>query len=484
MTDSNLVQLAYVEETTWGVTPNTPAMKLLRYTGESIAYEIQSTQSAEIVTDRQVTDLILTGAKASGGYNFELSYKEHDDFIGSALMNNWAKTPEKDNSGVADSVITAVTGSSKTFTVVSGGTDFKFGHLIYNTNFIASNNNGVLRVTSSTGTTVVASDATLTDESIPPANARMKVVGFQGAASDLATTSTGLHSTALDFTTLGLSLGSWIKIGGVASGDKFATSAVNDWVRIIAITANDLTFDHRPSGWTTDSGSGKTVKIWFGDTLTNGTLLRSFTIEKGFLGQTVPNYLSFAGETVDQMSLQISPGSVLSGSFTLLGKSAAAATTTPLDASPDPSKTGEVLNAVNDVGLIAFNGSRVTGPNYIQKFEINTNNNLRDRTAVGFFGLVGVGTGQFNATGSLSTYFGDATIWNQLVNNTAVSLNAVVVKNKQTYVFQLPRVKLSGGTPSAGKSDQDVVIEANITALKDITLTNKTIIINRLEYME
>lgn len=483
MTDSNLVQLAYVKETTWGVTPTTPQMQVLRYTGESINFEIQTTASAEIVTDRQTTDLILTGARNSGGYNFELSYKQHDDFFASALMSNWQKTPEKSNGGVADSVITAVTNSTSTFTVVSGGTAFVFGHLAQFSGFGNATNNKVGKITSSTATAIVT-NATLADEAIPPGNALIKVVGFEGATGDISATSTGLHSAALDFTTLGILVGSLIKIGGSATGNRFATAVLNDWARVIAVTQNDITLDHRPDGWTTDAGSGKAIRVFFGDTLSNGVTVISFTMEKGFLGQTVPNYLVFTGETVDQMSLQIQPGSVVSGSFTLMGKSANAATTSPLDSTPDAPKSGEVINAVSDVGMIAFNGSRVAGPNYIQRFEITTSNNLRDRTAVSVFGLVGVGTGRLNVTGGLTTYFGDATIWNKLVNNENVSLAVVNVKNNQAYAFQLPRVKLSGGTPNANASDQDVVIEANVVALKDTVLTQKTIIINRLDYVE
>ncbi|MEP7118177.1 MAG: phage tail tube protein, partial [Acidobacteriota bacterium] len=58
-------------------------------TGESLAFSLSKTESGEIRSDRQITDLIVTSASATGGVNFELSYKEFDDFIRAALQGSW-----------------------------------------------------------------------------------------------------------------------------------------------------------------------------------------------------------------------------------------------------------------------------------------------------------------------------------------------------------------------------------------------------------
>jgi len=80
MADTNRVQLSFnEEETAWGtmsVSATTPLIDL-RFTGESFAFNIANIQSAEIRSDRQVTDLIQTGADVSGGFNFELSYDDN-----------------------------------------------------------------------------------------------------------------------------------------------------------------------------------------------------------------------------------------------------------------------------------------------------------------------------------------------------------------------------------------------------------------------
>ena len=58
--DANRTGLAFVEEATWGLFPASAGTPLtdLRFTGESLSYNITNTQSAEIRDDRQITDLV------------------------------------------------------------------------------------------------------------------------------------------------------------------------------------------------------------------------------------------------------------------------------------------------------------------------------------------------------------------------------------------------------------------------------------------
>jgi hypothetical protein len=271
MADSNRLRLAYVEESTLGTTPASPAMRLVRATGESLNFDIGNTESKEIRADRQTTDLIQVDAKSSGGINFELSFPTVrtalEDFLSASLFaSGWSNMPEKFNA-TADSSITDVADATDTYTVDAGGTAFKAGHLVRTQGFTNAANNALFKVASSTATTVVmAGTPTLTNEPVPPAGARLKVVGFEGASGDVTATATGLGSTALDFTTLGLSAGQWIKIGGGSAGTEFANvPANNNFARISAVAANALTLDNRPSGWGVDNGAGKTIRIWAGD---------------------------------------------------------------------------------------------------------------------------------------------------------------------------------------------------------------------------
>lgn len=63
--------------------------KQLRYTGESLNFSIENTQSAEIRPDRVQADLVQTSASGAGDVNVELSYSSYDDFLQAALCGTW-----------------------------------------------------------------------------------------------------------------------------------------------------------------------------------------------------------------------------------------------------------------------------------------------------------------------------------------------------------------------------------------------------------
>jgi hypothetical protein len=63
--------------------------KKIRYTGESLNFTIENTQSEEIRPDRTQVDLIQTSASAAGDVNVELSYGSFDDLFEAALCGTW-----------------------------------------------------------------------------------------------------------------------------------------------------------------------------------------------------------------------------------------------------------------------------------------------------------------------------------------------------------------------------------------------------------
>lgn len=88
MADANRTAIAYAVEDTAGTTPST-IFQDLRYTGESLNYNVQTTKSAEIRSDRMTLDTIPVMKSCSGAVNFEFSYGTYDAFLESALMGAW-----------------------------------------------------------------------------------------------------------------------------------------------------------------------------------------------------------------------------------------------------------------------------------------------------------------------------------------------------------------------------------------------------------
>ena len=108
--------LRYAIESVYGTIPSTPAPETLRMTGESLAYTIGKTASSEIRGDRQTLDLVPTSASAGGGVNFEMSYREYDDFLQAALQGTWVQFG---TNGVGASIPTSATFAAGTLTAGS-----------------------------------------------------------------------------------------------------------------------------------------------------------------------------------------------------------------------------------------------------------------------------------------------------------------------------------------------------------------------------
>lgn len=97
------VRLAYVVESIPGTTPTTPALQIVRLTGESLDVTRENIVSSELRADRNVMDLIQVGGGAGGGVEFELSYSTYDDWLAGALQGAWGGG----SSAVANRIVTA-----------------------------------------------------------------------------------------------------------------------------------------------------------------------------------------------------------------------------------------------------------------------------------------------------------------------------------------------------------------------------------------
>lgn len=89
MSNANRVQLAFIEEVTWGVTPSTPNFQKLRMTSDSLNHEVENITSAELRADRNISELIQVNRQNSGGMELEFSYGTFDSFLEGALFSAW-----------------------------------------------------------------------------------------------------------------------------------------------------------------------------------------------------------------------------------------------------------------------------------------------------------------------------------------------------------------------------------------------------------
>lgn len=486
---TNRVALAKVREVTFGVIPTNPAFKAVRQTSSSLAANPQTKISNEIRADRQVSDLILVGEEAGGNVGGELAFGVADDDFEEALQGTWSNSP---SITVVTSDIEISDVSATAITVAAGGAAFLAGMLTLTQGLPTAANNKLARVSSSTATAITYPAATYSADAVIPVGASVRQVGFEGASGDFAAVTAGgnaLTCTAGDFTTFGMVAGEWVKIGdGDNANCSFSgTAANNGFCRVSAVAAKRLSFDRVPTGWTADAGAAKTIRVFTGDFLTNGSTKRSNTIERQYLDHSPVTYEYLRGMTLNTLAIEAKQQDIATYTKNYIGCDAyLPSPMARVSGSTDvAAPTYGVLNTSTNVGRLGFDGSVITGPNYVLQATININNNLRAQKAIGSIGAVGIGNGEFTVSGSLQTYFGDPSIYQKIVNNTLTSYDQRVGRsdgNREAIVMDLPAIKMAGGSPAVSGKNQDVVIDGTFTAIRHATL-GYTMSVGRFWYL-
>lgn len=335
--------------------------------------------------------------------------------------------------------------------------------------FTNAANNGYFTVAAgSTATSIVTPDGRVTET--PTATAQLHVVGRQAAVSDIVATASGLTSTALNLTELGLAPGDWLRVKGTGG----TWPAVNNgWGRVLSVTATVLTWDTAPTGWTTNAGTSATVSFYVGDRLVNGVDRSSFTLERAFNDHSPVTYQYLTGFVPDQVVITGASQAILESNFTFVGLGSSFTETRFAGATSVSAAAFSVLNTSSNVARIARGGVVLIGAgtkNLVTELSFTIANNLRRKNAIGFLGAADVGAGEFNVTGSLAAYFDDKMIAEQVVNNTETSVDARFEDStSHVLLTDCPRIKYSEGQPEVSGKNADVTIGPNFQALKHAT---------------
>ena len=268
------------------------------------------------------------------------------------------------------------------------------------------------------------------------------------AASSALTEATATAVTAVDFT------------GATASFGVFTITALTDDVITVAETV------------ATNANSGTVAVTIKGSHLRNpGTLTditpQSFTIETGY--SDVGQYFLQTGMRVGSFGLNVASGELVSGTIALMGKETTANSATVIGAAPYTalaSTATPVLNATTNVGSIYKNGELLATA--LQSIEINGEAALREQRAVGSRFPAGIGTGRFNLTGTITSYFETLEMYDHFLAHDTISLAFDFQDNdKSVYWFTIPALKITSDPIAPGGIDQDVLEEMEFMAIRD-----------------
>lgn len=214
--------------------------------------------------------------------------------------------------------------------------------------------------------------------------------------------------------------------------------------------------------------AGALFSSWSGSDLRNGTTETSFAIERSHADLTTPLYFIYNGMMVNTLSMSVTSGQIVTGSFDFIGTSAGLSATTASNPATLLTATSTTpFNAVGNIGTIYEGGGPMTGV-YVQSMNFTLSNNLRGQSAIGYDYFVDIGVGQCSVTGSMSVYFKNSTLYDKLLAGTESSFSFVATDGAaNSYTFEFPRIKYSGGGVNASSINTDVMLNLDFTCLND-----------------
>lgn len=293
------------------------------------------------------------------------------------------------------------------------------------------------------------------------------------AATDIAidkTTGTpntyALTSSSTDFSAQSWVVGQIVKVEGFAVAGPF-------YAEITTIGASSLGI--RPFTDVADEAAGDEVDIVAMDFLRNGTTKKSFTIQKGFLDLSTPQFYNFAGARVGSLALNLATGApvglTLGG---ILAKSGAMTPTQFTSATINPASTSQIMNAVGNVASVVFDGDPGATQLYFNSLSFTLDNSLRGQRAIGTDEFIGIEPGSLRLTGSAELYFEDAALFTKFRAATAFSLSLLLQDGAgNVYAVTIPRAKYTAMTIEAGGRDQDIFVTTEFTGIINLAGTHQ-----------
>lgn len=457
LSTSNRAKIRVIKEAVFATIPGAGNPKDVRFTGESLAYAIQTTKSAEIRSDRMTADLPQVGASTSGDINFELSYKEYDDLMEAALEGTWL--------GANDLAVPSVTITLTNTITASAGTPFAgvvVGQKVKFSGFANAQNNSELTVLTASPTVITVAGTPLVNEAAVP----VTFSSFGKTTLSMTTTLGTTLTAASGAPFANVVAGQRIKISGMptAANNKVVTVVSKTSPQVLVFAA--ATFSNETGPTTTVSSSR----------LMNGVLQVSWGIERALTD--INQFFFYRGMTVSKMSLDFASGSIVTGSFGFMGRDGVRNATTQMPGVPITSQTFDVTNAVSGVGTIMENGAALTST-FIKSLKLNVDNSLRARDGLGVLGAVSVASGSLGVSGNMMVYLADGTLYDKFIGNTASSLSWTVQDGAGNgYSLHIPRLKYGDAKVQAGSKDTDVMLDMPFESIIDPT-TNAMVIIDR-----
>lgn len=479
--DSSVVGLKYAQEGCYGKLPDAVADSGAEDAGvwlpldpndyPDFGGEVKTVARSPINDSRQRRKGVVVDVEASGGFQQDLTptnlTKLMQGFFFSDAKERIGNKPLNDLAASTAGVV-SITGTNVINVATGKGSSFAVGMLLKTSGFVnAANNVPVMKITAIATDALTISGATLTAETY--STGRLEVVGFEFTDLQISYASNVLKLTStIGFSTKAFQVGEWIFIGGDDTANQFALGGSGEnkpgYARVEKVEANALTLKEPTFTPLTNSGSGKSVRVFVGAFLKNESASnikkRSYQLERTLgndgdgvqsevLTGCIPNELTINIPAADKITMDLafeaSKRQVRTGAQ---GLKLGTRTATLL--------IEDAYNSSSDVyrQRLFVHGTVPTPSSlfaYVTDAKLSINNNAKGNKAIGNIGNFSISVGDFEVSGSLEVYFTDVDAVRAIENNSDVGFNTIIAARNTGIVYDIPLLTLGGGKIKVAK---------------------------------
>lgn len=429
----------------------------------SFSPEISTTARNPISADRNNRKGTITGLAASPSFTSD-TYMDALRYFGDAFM--YAVWKGAAPFGLLPTAVTA-TG----YTVPAGGA-LTAGALVLAKGWNTAANNG-LKVVGSGSTATEVKVSGLTAEA-GNASAVLHVAGVRGASGDLQIDASGnLISTALDFTTLGLTVGQQIHIGSELTANRFANAADYGLAYVVSVAAHKIVLGGTSQAFAADTGTGKSIDLLFGSFTRNVAVTDAdfqkvrHTMEMRY--NTAPVLYEYARDCYcNTLALSFPNEDKSTMEMGFIGKDIEAPVSTrKLGASWKDQIQSTAFNTASDFARIRLVDVDPLGLSvYLKDTTVTIDNGASPETVLGNLGAAFVNLSNFTVTLDTETVMVDGAVIAAIRNNTTVSLTLGLRNDDGGFVLHIPAMTLGDGSKNLAANEK-VKITTSGSVFKD-----------------
>lgn len=199
---------------------------------------------------------------------------------------------------------------------------------------------------------------------------------------------------------------------------------------------------------------------WTANVLKAGVAAHSFTFERAFTN--ISQYAKYVGCFVNQLSLSVKPGQMVTGTFSIVGLEGERGGT-PLSVSP--TAAGESNPFDSFTGSLKIDDTAIA---VVTGIDLTLANGIEPQYAIFDRQACAVNWGRSTLTGTLSAFYTDGNLVDDFINDSRVKLEFTLERGDYGYTFLIPNVTLTGADDSA-QSEGPIALNLPWSAALDKT---------------